>query len=170
MTDKERILTNFIGRLYFGRDHALEIDVKPSVGDLVYLNFFSASDWSLGWLDSFHETDGYYIREIGSNRLCHCYNCTPIKVKIIDSTLFLEGKQNLFYEKIVKVFRREYYITRISGLSFEGRKAYLEIREKWSEEEPLTVELHMSMSMKKITEAIGPDGSQFKTSIKKEEK
>ena len=80
------------------------------------------------------------------------------------------GKQNLFYEKIVKVFRREYYITRISGLSFEGRKAYLEIREKWSEEEPLTVELHMSMSMKKITEAIGPDGSQFKTSIKKEEK
>ena len=161
MNDKERVLTTLLGRLYLGRDIALEMDKKPKVGDLVYINFFPASDWSVGRLDSFHPIEGYMIREVGSDRLCHCYNCTAIVVKTEGILEYFEGKEYLFVEKAYKVFIRSYYITRLSDIEFEGKTAYVSLRKRWSGFDGHSISVPMNCTQKKLEETIGPDGSQF---------
>ena len=153
MTDKERILFKIIQRMSLTYSHKLEwgkeyegvhfapwkgsllIDGKLQVGMLVLCQGSGIHDWTIGYTVEklYDDYSGWIIRELDSDRLCKVSNDSFVPIEGLSNIDLLVKEDYVFYQKILKAFRRggeNWY--RFGGIDIiEKRKWKIFIREKW---------------------------------------
>lgn len=105
---------------------------EPQPGDLVYANTGHASEWKIGWfvLPPLKPFGPAVIREIGSQRLCNYGNESFVPIVGLSTEELLEGEERRFYLKVLRAFGMGgEYCYRYGGIRFEGRKAWIAVRE-----------------------------------------
>lgn len=153
MTDKERILTLLVKRIYqralYSPDairHWREIQPgllderkKLKAGDLVVASTsIEPNDFMVGYIHTPPNHEGTaMIREIGSDRLCEYGNESFM---LIDKDLLgeeiLEGTQYITRQKVRKAFARaeHSYTLRYAGVEFDGKTCKVMGRKVFSDE------------------------------------
>ena len=147
MDDKTRILmylvrelasSNFMSRPFNKKPAEYEVHVQPDgveqveVGDLVVCMTSGLHPWTVGFLHEKPNSHHFYIREIGSDRICEINNDRMYKICNLSKQELLEGDQQIFLGKLKKVFSQYGDGWRLfGGVRFVGKKAMVTVREKF---------------------------------------
>ncbi len=128
--NRETYKDSSVGSYYAHFSTHAESEVK--VGDLVLCDTGFVHEFSIGFVTQIVSKNDMYLREIGSEKICHVTNESFTRLLDFYSD-FIDGERRQLQLKIIKAMKKiDDFHHLFGGLSFENDEAIVVVRERYN--------------------------------------